>query len=136
MDAARAEASGPEDPGARLAARYPSRRSGGGWWWAAFALLVVGVLGFFLWTRAEPTASAEVLAYEALSDSQLQADILIRKPRDAAAVCTVVAIDRSAAVVGTEVARAAPGRADVSVRVLIETIQPASVAQVADCALA
>ena len=136
MDPAEPTASRPEDPAARLAARYPERRSGSGWWWAAFALLVVSVLGFFLWTRAEPTASAEVLAYESLNDSQLQADILIRKPEDAAAVCTVVAIDRSAAVVGTTVARADPGRTEVSVRVQIETIQPALVAQVADCALA
>jgi hypothetical protein len=128
--------SGPADARARLAARYPERRRGNVWWWVALGLLVVGVVGFFIWTRTEPTARAEVLAYEALTASQLQADILIQKPADAAAVCTIVAIDRSASVVGSTVARAGPGGADVSVRVVIETIQPASVAQVADCALA
>lgn len=137
MDAADPVAeSGSDDARARLAARYPARRRGNGWRWVAFALLVAGVLGFFIWTRIEPSASAQVLAYEALTDTQLQADILIQKPADDAATCTVVALDRSAAVVGSTVARAEPGRADVSVRVVIETIQPASVAQVADCALA
>ena len=137
MDAADPGAgSGPEDARARLAARYPARRRGNGWLWVAFAFLLAGVLGFFFWTRTEPTASAEVLAYETLTDTRLQADILIQKPEDAAATCTVVALDRSASVVGSTVARAEPGRADVSVRVVVETIQPASVAQVADCALA
>jgi hypothetical protein len=69
---------------------------------AGVVLLVVVVSAFFVWSQHRPDrAEATVVGYQVIEPDRIRVDFDVDKPDGVAAVCRVVAQDRTAGVIGS-----------------------------------
>jgi hypothetical protein len=124
-----------------LDARYGRRPPVAGWMrgvlvTAGLTLLVLGVIGIFLMYQAgRPEARARLLAYEVVSDGEVQARIEVTKPADRDAVCDVIAQGEDTAVVGRTSTDITDDESKVVIEVTVATTSRAVLADVDGCRL-
>ena len=99
------------------------------------AALVAATTVVFAWNRSGPQLQVSVGAYQVVSDDQTTVTFSVRKDAGVAAVCRVVAQDRSGTVVGSLDEPIPAGQDQVSRTVTLRTRGRAVVGTVDSCAV-
>jgi hypothetical protein len=122
----------------RLARRYPGPRLPRPVLVGIIAVIAAGSLTWLIWTalvHAEPVVSAEVAAYTVVSDSRIDATVIVDRPDPSIpVVCRVSAQAEDFQPVG-EVNLAVPATADgvVNQTISITTVRRATTAVIREC---
>lgn len=124
---------------ARIAARYPARRSRG-WLVAAAALLAALLLGWTVWagwTAANPGIHGQLYSYTVVDDAHIDVVVRVHRPDPSrTGSCTVQAQAPSGEVVAELELPVAPAPdKDVELRATLKTYLRAHTAIVTGCAL-
>lgn len=104
---------------------------------ALLTLLAAAFLGWLIWAALDHAASPaqpRVRSYDVVSPHEIRVVLDVRRPENAALVCTVTAQAEDHSVVGEKVVRVPPGEdGELTMRVSVTTDREATTADISGC---